>query len=125
MLITVLAGFMTFFFTETKGVVTAVSKIESQGAAYTAQRGGANTYSGGKHSILNVSYKYNINHKNIDSSLIAFWFLNSSKETYWVGQEVRVFYAGIYPKVAVLKKGPDIFLVFILVLLSIIFHFIK
>ena len=120
-----LAGFSSFFFTETKGIVTGVSKFESQGAAYTAQRGGAITYGGGKHSILNVSYNYNLNQKSFDSSFIAFWFLNSPKETYLVGQEVRVYYAAVYPKVAVLKKGPDVFLMLILVIISIIYYFIK
>jgi len=58
-------------------------------------------------------------------ALLTFWFINSPKETYWENKKVKVFYAGFYPKIAVLKRGPDIFLLLILVTISMIYFFIK
>jgi len=55
---------------------------------------------------LNVHYEYFVNQKKFKSSVIAFWFINSPKETYWENKN-------FYPKIAVLKRGPDIFLLLI------------
>lgn len=93
--------------------LSKASKFEVSGAAYTAKGGGAGTFDGGKKTILNVHYEYFVNQKKFKSSVIAFWFINSPKETYWENKKVKVFYAGFYPKIAVLKRGPDIFLLLI------------
>ena len=124
-ILTVLAGLMTFFFVETEGVVSKATKSKVQGAAYTAQRGSVGSYDGGKKTILNVNYDYSVDQKTFNGSFIAFWLIDSPKETYWANQKVKVFYAGFYPKIAVLKKGPDVFLLLILIVITIIYFFIK
>ena len=116
---------MTLFFVETEGVVSKATKSKVQGAAYTAQRGSVGSYDGGKKTILNVNYDYSVDQKTFNGSFIAFWLIDSPKETYWEGQKVKVFYAKFYPKMAVLEKGPDILLFIVLILIFAVYLFIR
>lgn len=107
LLLTVLAGLSTFFFKESSGEVLEASRSEVQGAAYTVSGAGAGRYDGGKRTILNVRYTYKVDDQTLTNSQVAFWLIDKPKEIYWVGKKVSVFYFSLYPKIAVLKTGPD------------------
>ena len=101
---TLLAGISTFAFTETQGTIMSASKSEVQGAAYPNRYGATE---GDKQTVLKIQYGYYVGNKNFENSVVAFWFTESPSETYSSGKNVQVFYLSFYPKIAVLKRGPD------------------
>ena len=110
----ILAGASTYLFAETNGVVFKATKSKVSKPGYTSGSG-SRGYDGGKKTILTVSYTYLVDNKRYKSSLVNLWFISSSKDTHWEGQKLRVFYVPFYPKIAVLKKGPDVLLFILMV----------
>lgn len=104
-------GFSSYFFVEVEGVIVSSSKSEVAGQPYGgAKPGGAVMYDGGFRKVSSVRYNYIVNAKKYSGSLDSFWILNNSKEAYWAGRRIRVYYAPFNPKIAVLNRGPDILL---------------
>ena len=106
--ITLIVGKTSLFFYETTGTISKSSIAKISAPSYESRYGPG--YSGGEKTLLNVRYEYFVDGKKIKGLRIAFWFTSSPKENYWPGKEISVFYFPLYPKLAVLKKGPDILL---------------
>lgn len=123
--VTLLVGTTTFFFKKTQGEILSVSTFETRGTPYPAKKGGAKVFDGGKKKGVNVQYQYVAKEQVLSNSIVAFWLIQSPDETFWEGQKINVFYAPYYPKVAVLKRGPDIWLLLLVILILIIWISLK
>lgn len=121
----ILAGASTWLFVETSGEITKSSQSEVRGMPYTGYRVGVTAYEGDIRVISDVRYNYSVEEEQFSGSVVALWVLSSTKEAYWPGRNVSVFYAPFYPKFAVLKKGPDVLLLFAAIAFILLRFFLK